>query len=286
MVLDGKEADNDDDDAAEEGVELGREAEEAVAAYIDDAAGDAGHGVDLLVKDEGHLVDEDVADDSACGPGDAAHGDGSPEGEAHLESLLDADDVEEGKADGVEDEPGVLLADEVLAEDDDPEEGDEAADDVDAVGEPEGTDAKHEVAYGAAADGCGHAYDEGSEPVETLGGCHADAGDGEGHGADELDDDEGGGDAQAEGELLQEVEHDAGRGDGMLSLGHADGYPLVGYALRVGKGCVFVDIVLVEEDLGHVGGLEGAALHGLPHYGCALVEVDNLTEVDVLATGS
>ena len=212
MVLDGKEADNDDNDAAEEGVELGREAEEAVAAYIDDAAGDAGHGVDLLAKDEGHLVDEDVADDSACGPGDAAHGDGSPEGEAHLESLLDADDVEEGKANGVEDEPGVLLADEVLAEDDDPEEGDEAADDVDAVGEPEGTDAKHEVAYGAAADGCGHAYDEGSEPVETLGGCHADAGDGEGHGADELDDDEGGGDAQAEGELLQEVEHDAGRG--------------------------------------------------------------------------
>ena len=120
------------------------------------------------------------------------------------------DDVEEGQPHGVEDEPRALLADDFLAEQDDPQQGKPATDDINGVGHPKRRDAQHDIAQRAPADGGGHAHDVGAEPVEPLGRCQPDARDGKGHGADELNDDERGGDAQRLAHDLQDVKELSG----------------------------------------------------------------------------
>ncbi len=168
MIFDSEHADGDGYCAGEEGAALGcpTDFEEQ---DIDDAACETTGGVDFLAEDEGHLVDEDIAHDTTSCTRDATQHDGRPGGEAQHEGLLDADDVEERETYAVEDEPSVVLAHKELAEGHDPEETEDAGEEVDGVFEPEGGLTYHEVANGATTTGCGDTHDEGSEEVELLG---------------------------------------------------------------------------------------------------------------------
>ena len=49
-----------------------------IAETVDEAADDAGEGIDLFAEDEGDFVDEDIAEDSTGCTGDGAHDDGYP----------------------------------------------------------------------------------------------------------------------------------------------------------------------------------------------------------------
>lgn len=74
---------------------------EAKEEPIEQASGHTGHGIDLLAENDGHVVEQHIADDAAGGTGDAAHGDGHPEGMAEGKGLLKAGDGEKGKAERV-----------------------------------------------------------------------------------------------------------------------------------------------------------------------------------------
>ena len=145
------------------------------ADLIDDAADDAGHGVDFLAEDKRDFIDEHVTHHATGGSGNAAHDDGHPERLAHEERLLNAGNGEQGEAEGVEDKPGVVEAYETATEDDGGEEGEGCADEIDGIGHPERCEAEHHIAERAAANGSGQTYDIAPEPVELFGGGKAGA---------------------------------------------------------------------------------------------------------------
>ena len=186
MVAHGEEANEADEEEREEGGEAGMGSGDHEEP-IEEAAGDAGHRVDLFLEDEGFLVEEDVTDDAARGAGDASHDDGDPDGVSAVEGLLEAGDGEEGEAERVEHEPGVVEALEGTGEDDDEDLREGGADEVEGRGHPEGRDAEHHVTNGAAANGYGNAAHETAKPVEMLGCRMAYSRYGKGEGAEELD---------------------------------------------------------------------------------------------------
>ena len=143
---------------------------------------------------------------TACRTCNRPHGNGYPIGEAHVERLLDAYYIEQGKADGVEDEPRVVLPHKVFAEEHDAHHCQGAADKVAAVSHPEGVDTQHEVAQGAASDGSGHAHYPGTEYVELLGRRESYARESEGEGANELNDHERDGQSEGDPHLLQDAD--------------------------------------------------------------------------------
>lgn len=135
------------------------------------------------------MIHEYVAEHAACGSGQGSHDDGHPKGVVIGcgECLLDARYGEHGQADGVEQEPGGVLVDELLAEYHHPDEGNARENEVDGVVHPEDFVVEHDVACRAAADSRNEAHDVGSEEVEALGGGEAYAGDGEGQRADDVE---------------------------------------------------------------------------------------------------
>lgn len=179
VIAHGEETHEADEDEGDERGEPGvgtRDHQEP----IEQTTGDAGHGIDFFLEDERFLVEQDVADDTACGARDAPHDDGHPEGMAAVDGLLKTGYGEEGKAEGVEHEPGVVETFQRTGEDDDEDLGQGCADKIEGRRHPKGGDAQHHVADGAAADGHSHTTNEASEPVEMLGCGVADAGDGKG----------------------------------------------------------------------------------------------------------
>ena len=185
VVAHGEEAHEADEEEREEGGEAGMGSGDHEEP-IEQAAGNAGHRVDLFLEDERFFVEEYVAYDAACRSGDASHDDGDPDGMSAIERLLESGDGEEGESEGVEDEPGVVEALERTGEDDDEDLREGGADEVERRGHPERGDAEHQVADGAASDGYGHTTDEAAKPVEMLGCGVPDAGDGKGEGAEKL----------------------------------------------------------------------------------------------------
>lgn len=192
---------------AEQGTKFSRGKEKVAAHHIYYATGYACHGINLLTEDEGDFIDKDVADDTTRSTRDTPHDDSRPPGEAQLERLLNADDIEKGQADGVEDKPGILLTDKQPSKDDNPEKGDDATNDVNLVGKPEGSNAQHEVTDGPTTHGCSHAHDEGSKPVKTLGRRQTYARYSKRHSADKFYDDKRCRNAQRCPKLLHDVKH-------------------------------------------------------------------------------
>ena len=204
MELDGKDANQYDSEGTQHGADF--DAQPHVEADdVGQSASHAGKGVDLAAEDERHVVHQDVADDSASGSSHGSHRNRHPEGMPQSKRLFDADDVEKGKANGVEDEPGVVVMDDVLAEHADGQHGQGATDEVAAVRHPEGIDTKHEVANRSATDSRRHAHNPCAEDVELLRRGQPDARDGKGKGADELDDDKRDRQPQRVGHVLQKV---------------------------------------------------------------------------------
>ena len=104
--------------------------------------------------------------------------------------LLDTNNIEEGKSNGIEDEPGVVVMNDVFAEHTDSQHRQSTADEIAAVCHPERIETQHEVANRSASDSCGHTHDPSSEDVELLGTGQTYTRDSKGKGANELDDDE------------------------------------------------------------------------------------------------
>ena len=204
-VLHGQHTDGDGHGARQDGTAFGCPAEAMKATDIDKASGQATGGIDFLAEDEGHLVDEDVAQHTAAGTRDDAQADGSPGGHTEAQGFLDADDIEERETDTVEEEPGVVLAHQPLAESDDPDEAEETSEEVDGVLEPEGCLADEQVARGATAYGRCRADDEGAEEVEFLGSREACPRDGTCQSAYEFQDNEGPRDAEHVAQLLEKL---------------------------------------------------------------------------------
>ena len=122
MVADGEETDEAGDAEADDGTQFRREAKGSQGP-VGHSTQHAGDGVDLLVEDDGLVVEQHIADNAASGARDAAHDDGHPKGLPHSKALLDAGDGEERQAEGVEDEPGVFQGFHPLAEEYDGEQG-------------------------------------------------------------------------------------------------------------------------------------------------------------------
>ena len=168
MELDGQYANEDDAERAQQGTYL--DAEPHVQANnVCYASGYAGKGIDFASEDKGHVVHQDIADDAASCSGDSSHRNGDPEGMPQGKCLLYAYHIEEGQSDGVEDEPGVVMVNDVLAEHADCQHSEGAADEVAAVCHPERIEPQHEVTNRSAANSCRHADNPSSEDVEVLG---------------------------------------------------------------------------------------------------------------------
>ena len=86
------------------------------ADAIKESADDTGQGVDVLPENQRHLVDKNVADDTAHGPRHHPHDNGHPHRESGVERLLDADHGEQPQPDGVEYEERVVQPDDIPPE--------------------------------------------------------------------------------------------------------------------------------------------------------------------------
>lgn len=183
MKLDSKEACYDDGHSA--GEAAGHRMEMAKTAKPEGyATMDTGQGIDFGTEDEWNLVEEDVANDAAACSGECAHNDGDPHRLACCQGFLDTNDGEHAEAKGVEEEPCVVAANDVLLQAPNEDECDEGDEEIDGILHPKDGHTEHHVAQGAAADGCGESHDKGAEEVEILGRSQADAGDGKGERAD------------------------------------------------------------------------------------------------------
>ena len=189
MELDCQNAYEDDAEGTEQGTDFNAESP-LHAKQIGQTSCHAGYGIDFATEDERHFVHQHVADDTASGSRNGTHRDGYPERIPQSQRLLDADDIEERKSDGIEDEPGVVVVDDVLAEHTDCQHRQSTADEVTAVGHPERIEPEHEVTNRSATDSCCHTHNPSTEDVELLGTGQTHARDGKGKGAYELDDDE------------------------------------------------------------------------------------------------
>ena len=83
---------------------------------IRDTSTGTGKGIDFAAEDEGHIVHQNVADNTAARSGDCTHRNGYPEGMPEGKRLLDSNDVEEGQTNGVEYEPSVVVVNDVFTE--------------------------------------------------------------------------------------------------------------------------------------------------------------------------
>ena len=185
MIADGEEADETGDDETGDGAPLDGQTQLGQSP-IDHTTQHTDHRIDLAVEDDGLVVEQHIADDTARRTRDAAHDDRHPEGLSEEEALLYAGDGEERQSEGVEDKPRILQRFHPLTEEDDGEQGDSRTYHIYRCGHPEGCGAEHDVADGSAADGHRDAADVTAKPVEVLGSRMADAGDRKGKRAQQL----------------------------------------------------------------------------------------------------
>lgn len=193
MIPHREEADEAGEDEADGCGEWNGKAEEQQEP-VGTATEDAGKGIDFTAEDDGFVVEQYVADDSSGCSRDATHDDGYPDGLPALQAFLQSGYVEEGQAQGVEDKPGIVEPLHLTVEGDDEKEGGYSTDEVGRLGHPERGDGEQQVAQGSSANGHGYSADITAEPVELLGCCMTQAGDGKGKGAQYFyeADDEGG----------------------------------------------------------------------------------------------
>ena len=144
------------------------------------AANDAGHGIYLLAENERHLVDEHVAYHTAGSTGHRTHDYSHPNGQSAVNGLLYAHNGEQRKANGIKDEERAVHPYEVLAEYYHPQQGEPCTGKVKAVVHPEHGHVEHHVAQRTAAYGCCRTHHVGTEPVEPLCRCKANAAYGKG----------------------------------------------------------------------------------------------------------
>ena len=83
---------------------------------IGKSAYNAGHGVYLLLENDGHIVEQDIAYDASGRTGDASHDYGNPERMAAVDGFLKSGNGEQGQSEGVEKEPGIVKTFEVAGE--------------------------------------------------------------------------------------------------------------------------------------------------------------------------
>lgn len=163
----------------------------ATATYlrqpVDNTAGDAGRGVNVLAEEEGLFVDEDVAQDAAEGTGNHTHNVGNPKRIIAGEGFLDANHREERQAQGIEDEQHSVVADQDIAEDDYYGQRDAGNGKIPRGLHPKDRHAEQQVAKRTAPDGRHQADGVGAEPVEMAECGEADSGDGKGNRTDYFD---------------------------------------------------------------------------------------------------
>lgn len=142
---------------------------------IDEAAGQAGSGIDVLSKEKGHFVDEDVANYAAKGTGDHTHYHCHPHGIVGCKGFLYAYNHKESQTDRVEDEKGTVHAYKDFAEHSYDSEGDTGNSQIEPCLHPEGRDVEEEVAERSAPDGGDESDGIGSEQIEVFISCQTNA---------------------------------------------------------------------------------------------------------------
>ena len=153
---------------------------------IRQSADDARHSVYLLLEDDGDVVQQHVADDTACRPRYGTHDYSHPEGVTAVECLLQAGYGEERQAERVEEEPRIVKTLQRSRKDDDEHLRHERTDEINRGSHPERRYAEHYIAQRTSTDSHGNATYEASEPVEALGCCMTDARDSKGEGTQKL----------------------------------------------------------------------------------------------------
>ena len=149
------------------------EAQEFVAHPIEDTTNYARKGIDFLAENEGFDVDEYITEHTAARTRERTHKDGCPVGETVVEGLLNPGNGEDGKTDGVEDEPRVVLLHQVFAEHDHPEYGEGADEQISGVLQPEDGHVEHNITRSTTTNSRGDTYDVSTEKVKAL--CRSEA---------------------------------------------------------------------------------------------------------------
>ena len=146
--------------------------------------------INLATEDERDVVHQDIANDAATSSSHSSHRDCYPIGMPECKCLFEANHIEERKTDGIEDEPSIVVVDDVLAEHSYSQNGQGTTDEIAAIRHPKRIDAQHEVANRAAANSSCHTHNPSAEDVEMLGRGKTNARDCKGKSADELNNDE------------------------------------------------------------------------------------------------
>ena len=168
MELDGKTANEDDAEGTKQCADF--HAQSQLHTYkIAKPSCYTGKGIDFASEDKRDIVHQDISDDTAASARDCSHRNRNPEGMTEGKRLLYADDIEESKADGVEDKPCIVVVDDVLTKHTDCQNSKGTANEVAAVCHPKRIEAKHEVANGSTTDSCRHTDNPSTEDVELFG---------------------------------------------------------------------------------------------------------------------
>lgn len=156
-------------------LEEGRTDVEEQQKPIDHSASGAGQGIDVLAENQGHLVDEHVAEYTSCSACHTSHYYVYPHGIPGYETLFEADYGEEAQTYGVEDEEGVLKTHYPFLEYYDDDEGEQGDEHIRRLHHPEWLHIQQNVPEGTSADCCHESDDEGAEEVKVLAGSQTDA---------------------------------------------------------------------------------------------------------------
>ena len=175
----GKQAHDDDRSRTNNTRPYGVEVQKLVAPPIEDTADYARKGIDFLAENEGFDIDENITEHTTASTRERTHKDGGPVGETVVERLFIPGNGEDGKTDGVEDEPCVVLLHQMFAEHDYPKYGKGADEQISGVLQPEDGHVEHNITRRTTTNSRGDTYNVSTEKVKALCRSQAHTRDGE-----------------------------------------------------------------------------------------------------------
>ena len=135
---------------------------------IDESSGHTCDGIDLLMEDDGHVIEQYVTYHSTCHTRDTAHDDSHPEGMTECKCLLNTCYGEECQAQCVEHKPGIAESFYPLSGQNNEQKRQCSTENIHDIRHPERAYTQHTVTDCTATYGDSKATDVASKPVEML----------------------------------------------------------------------------------------------------------------------
>ena len=189
MIPDSKETNNDDTECTQQSTDFQSKAK-FQTNNIRQASCNTSKSIDFTSENERHIVHKDISNDTTTRTSHCTHRYSDPVRMLQSKRLLQAYNIEKSKTDGIENEPSIIMVDDVLAKHTDGKNCQCTTNEVTAVCHPERIDAKHNVTNRSTTNGCGHTNNPRTKNIEMLTAGQANTGNGESKGSDELDDNE------------------------------------------------------------------------------------------------